>query len=188
VQKLMVAGAAFVAVAIVALLATDVRSQGGRSRAADRVGLSVRLEVQGVISGFFTEVSGLGSESEIIEHKVVDEKGREVVRKIPGRLKWQDISLKRGVTSNLDVWAWRKLVEVGDLKAARKDGSITVLNATLEPVAQWNFQKAWPSKVSGRSLDPDAASDAPGRSGVPRANAFVVEELTLTHEFIERAF
>jgi len=71
------------------------------------------FEVQGQVSGYFTEVSGLGSESEVIEQKVTNEKGIEIVKKIPGRLKWGDITLKRGITSNLDMWTWRKKVEEG---------------------------------------------------------------------------
>ena len=43
------------------------------------------IDVQGEIVGYFSEVSGLGSESEIIEQKVVNEKGIEIVKKIPGR-------------------------------------------------------------------------------------------------------
>jgi hypothetical protein len=35
------------------------------------VGFSFLLDVGGKISGFFTEVTGLGSENEIIEHKVM---------------------------------------------------------------------------------------------------------------------
>ena len=63
------------------------------------VGFHFGLNVSGQIEGFFTEVSGIGSEHEIVEHKVVSEDGRkEVVMKIPGRLKWENVTLKRGIT------------------------------------------------------------------------------------------
>jgi hypothetical protein len=53
----------------------------------------------GAVTGYFTEVSGLGSESEIVEHKIMAKGVKEpIVRKIPGRLKWGDIVLKRGIT------------------------------------------------------------------------------------------
>ncbi len=131
------------------------------------------IEVEGIISGFFTECSGLGSESEVIEHKVVGSKGKEVVRKIPGRLKWGDIVLKRGVTTNMDFWQWRKMVEDGDVAKARKNGSIIMYDQEGEEVARWNFQRGWPSKVSGPSVKSDG-------------NEVVVEELTIVHEYIER--
>ncbi|MFN8375297.1 MAG: phage tail protein [Anaerolineae bacterium] len=131
------------------------------------------IEVQGKISGYFTECGGLGSEHEIIEHKIVDTKGREIVQKIPGRMKWQDISLKRGITKEMDIWKWRKQVEDGDVEGARRNGSIVMFDQGLKEVARWNFERAWPTKVTGPSLQADS-------------NAFGVEEMTLVHEGITR--
>lgn len=130
------------------------------------------IDIQGVIAGFFTECSGLGSETEIVEHKVVKD-GVEVVMKIPGRLKWENIVMKRGITSNMDIWAWRKQVETGDVAGARRDGSIIMYDQTLSEVARWNFIRGWPSKVTGPSVKSDS-------------NEIGVEELTITHEYIER--
>jgi phage tail-like protein len=63
------------------------------------------IEVSGIIEGFFTEASGLGSEQEIVEQKVVSADGKQqLVKKIPGRLKWGDMTLKRGITDNMDFW------------------------------------------------------------------------------------
>ena len=114
------------------------------------------LDVQGTVTGFFTECSGLGSEHEVVEHKVVNEKGQQVVQKIPGRLKWNDITLKRGVTSLIDIWEWRKLVEDGDIQTARKNGTVTMYDQSLNPVARWDFTNAWPSKVTGPSTKSDS--------------------------------
>lgn len=137
------------------------------------VGFHFALDVQGVIKGYFTEVSGIGSETEVAEQKVVNEKGIQVVLKVPGRLKWGDITLKRGLTSNMDLWKWRKLVEDGDVKSSRKNGSIIMFDQSLKPVAQWDFKNAWPSKISG----PNPKSDS---------NELQVEEITIVHEYIAR--
>jgi phage tail-like protein len=137
------------------------------------VGCQFSLEVQGVITGYFTEVSGLGSEHEIIEHKVVNEKGQEVVMKIPGRLKWENITLKRGITSSMDIWDWRKQVEDGDVQGARKNGSIVMYDQSYSQVARWNFANAWPSKITGPSLN-------------AQNNEFGIEEMVIVHEGIER--
>ena len=131
------------------------------------------LEVQGTITGYFTECSGIGSENEVVVQNVVNEKGVEVVLKVPGRLKWGDITLKRGITSSLDLWEWRTMVEEGNVAGARKDGSIVMFDQALAEVARWNFNQAWPSKLSG---------PAPKSDG----NEFVVEELTIVHEYIKR--
>ena len=137
------------------------------------VGFHFAIDIQGVIKGFFTECSGLGSEHEVIEHKVVNETAQEIVQKIPGRLKWENITLKRGITSNMDIWKWRKQVEDGDVKGARKNGSIIMYDQALAEVARWNFERAWPVKVTG----PQPKSDS---------NEAGTEELTITHEYIAR--
>ena len=143
------------------------------SREDPLVSFHFAFEVQDEITGYFTEVSGLGSETELIEQKYVNEKGIEIVKKIPGRLKWGDITLKRGITSNLDMWNWRKIVEEGKVNSARKNGSIVMYDQELKEKARWNFTNAWPTKISG----PAPKSDS---------NEIGVEELTIAHEMIER--
>jgi phage tail-like protein len=137
------------------------------------VGFHFSVDIQDMVTGYFTECSGLGSEHESIEHKVVTEKGQEVVIRLPGRLKWENIVLKRGITGNMDVWKWRKLVEEGKMEDARHDGSIVMYDQELNEVARWNFKSAWPLKVTG----PQPKSDS---------NEIGIEELTIAHEYIER--
>ena len=137
------------------------------------VGFHYGIEVQGVVNGYFTECSGIGSENELIEHKVVDEKGRESIQKIPGRLKWQDITLKRGITSNMDIWDWRDQIVEGKVDDARKNGSIVMFDQAGDEVARWNFENAWPLKVSGPAMKADS-------------NEFGIEELVITHEGLYR--
>jgi phage tail-like protein len=138
------------------------------------VGFNFMIDVGGRITGYFTEVSGLGSENEVIEQKVVNEKGVEVVLKIPGRLKWGDVTLKRGITANLDMWDWRQLVVDGKAKDARMNGSIVMFNREGAETARWDFINAWPLKISG----PSPKSDS---------NEIGIEELTITHEAIKRS-
>ena len=137
------------------------------------VGFHFAVDIQGVIAGYFTECTGLGSENELIEHKAITPKGQEVVIKVPGRLKWENITLKRGITSSMDIWKWRKQVEDGDVEGSRRDGSIVMYNQKLEETARWNFERAWPLKVTG----PQPKADS---------NEIGVEELTIAHEYIER--
>jgi len=128
----------------------------------------------GAVTGYFTEVSGLGSESEVVEHKIIAKGAKEsLIRKIPGRLKWGDITLKRGITKNLDFYDWRKKVEQGSVEAARLDGTIIMYDQTMTPIAEWNFFKGWPSKITGPSLAADS-------------NAVGIEEITIVHEGIKR--
>jgi phage tail-like protein len=144
------------------------------SRGTDPViGFSFSLDVQGTLQGYFTEIGGLGSETEIVEHKVVDPQGRDLIQKIPGRLKFTDVTLKRGVTSLKDIWDWRKMVEDGNIVGARKNATITMYDQSLNAVARWNLTNAWPTKVSGPSIQSDS-------------NAFGVEEVSITFEMLIR--
>ncbi len=128
----------------------------------------------GAVTGYFTEVSGLGSESEVVDHKIMAKGAKEpIIRKIPGRLKWGDITLKRGITKNMDFYKWRQQVEQGKVDAARLDGTVIMYDQNLTPVASWEFYKAWPSKISGPQLTSDS-------------NAVGVEELVIVHEGIKR--
>jgi phage tail-like protein len=137
------------------------------------VGFNYALSVDGLITGYFAEVSGIGSENEIVEHKVVDGSGKESVQKLPGRLKWSDVTLKRGITSSMDMWNWRKMVEDGNVAGARKNFSIMLFDQTYAVKAQWDFINGWPAKIEV----PAATSTA---------NAGAVESITIVHEGMVR--
>lgn len=133
------------------------------------LGFTFQLQLEGAVAGFFAECSGIGSEHELVEQKVVDEMGHELVRKIPGRLKWTDITLKRGITSDMAIWEWRQQAVEGKVKDARKNCTVTMMNRDYTPAAIWHFHNAWPIKVTGPNLQADS-------------NDFGVEELTIVHE------
>jgi len=122
---------------------------------------------------YFTEVSGLDAQHEVVEHKVVTDTGQEVVQMIPGRISWSEVTLKKGITADLGFWTWRDLVTQGDLDSARNTVTITMYDRNYTEVTTWTLFNAWPSKLSGPSL----ASDS---------NDFTVEELTLVHEGMRR--
>jgi hypothetical protein len=73
---------------LVPALAPD--SQSNVAQAIDLpdplVSFHFRLDLEGTPVGYFTECSHIGSESEVVEHKVVDEGGNEIIRKVPGKL------------------------------------------------------------------------------------------------------
>ncbi len=110
------------------------------------------LQVDGALSGLFTHVGGLGSENEVVELKAVKD-GKEIVQVQPGRLKWNPISLKRGITTSLDIWDWRQKVVEGKMGDARKPASIIAYSSDGTAVAKWDMVNAWPSKVTGPEFD-----------------------------------
>ena len=107
------------------------------------------VEFSGEVVGAFRECTGMGSENEVVEYKASGEKGEAIIHKVPGRLKWNNITLKRGITDAMDMWKWRQLIEKGQIDDARKNGSIKMFNQKGEEIARWNFIKAWPSKLVG---------------------------------------
>jgi len=132
------------------------------------------LEMEGNLTGFFTQVGGIGSETEVVQQKVVSETGETLIMQIPGRLTWTPVTLKRGVTSNIDVWKWRQKVVDGDIKGARINCSIVAYSQDNKEIARWNFVNAWPSKIVGPELDAGSTN-------------YMIEDMTIVHEGVVRA-
>jgi len=131
------------------------------------------LEVTGKLTGAFREVTNLGSENAVVEDKSRGSGGKYIIKKIPGTLKWNDITLKQGMTDDMAMWTWRKQVEDGDIEGARSNGSITMYDTKGDAVARWEIKSCWPSKLSGPA-------------GKADGNEVAVQELVLTHEGYER--
>ncbi|MGB0639795.1 MAG: phage tail protein [Myxococcota bacterium] len=134
------------------------------------------LEIQGVINdnkvivGGFKTVSGMDSETEIIEFK----QGNDlIVRKKPGRTTYSNIVLERGYTATDDLWQWRKNIEDG--KIDRRAGSVIILDQDGQSeVARYNFYEGWPCKWNAPEMDADASSMA-------------IEKIEISIEKVERA-
>jgi phage tail-like protein len=134
---------------------------------------SFHVELDGVDIGAFKECSGVDSETEIIEYKETTKEGKLIIRKLPGAMKWADITLKKSIDSRKDLWDWRAEVERGDIDAARRNGSVVLYDSTHAEVARWNFFSGWPSKWKGADLNAGE-------------NSVAVEEVTITHEGLIR--
>lgn len=132
-----------------------------------------QLDVSGKITGFFQDVSGIGSETTVVSQDATDINGNPIVQKLPGRLVWTDVTLSRGITASTEIWEWRKEVEEGKMNDARRNCSITLMDASNNPAARWDFVNAWPSKVTGPEI----------KAG---SNDFAIEQVTLVHEGMER--
>lgn len=131
------------------------------------------LEIDGITQARFRECAGLTSESQVIEYKEADKNGNVIIKKVPGVLKWSDITLKRGITDIMELWDWRKMVEDGYVEKARKNGSIVLYNQSNEEIARWNVVDCWPMKISGPQLNANN-------------NDIAVEEVVLAHEGLQR--
>lgn len=134
------------------------------------------LEIQGIINdtkvivGGFKSVSGMDSETEVIEFKQGNDM---VVRKKPGRTTYSNIVLERGYTATDDLWQWRKNIEDG--KIDRRSGSVIILDQDGQSeVARYNFYEGWPCKWFVPDMDADKSSMA-------------IEKVEIAIEKVERA-
>ena len=112
------------------------------------------LEIDGTsdaVAGF-TEVGGINMETDVVEYREGSDSA--TVRKLPGLRKYGNITLKRGYTSNTELWDWRKTVIDGATE--RKSGAIVLLNEAREPSMRWEFSDAWVSKYEGPALNSTA--------------------------------
>jgi phage tail-like protein len=131
------------------------------------------VEFQGQVQGAFRECTGLGSNNEVVDYKASGPKGEYIMKKVPGRMTWQPITLKRGITDAMDMWKWRQIVEEGKVDEARKNGSIVMFNQQGKEVARWDFVNAWPSKITGPTANANA-------------NEIAIEEMEIVHEGYKR--
>jgi phage tail-like protein len=101
------------------------------------------------VSGSFSEVSGL----EVSQDPILYRNGSEDItqRKVPGLKKFADITLKRGITGHVGFWNW--VVEALNGKVRRTSGSILLLDENRNEVMRWNFDRAWPCKYTGPTLN-----------------------------------
>lgn len=106
------------------------------------------VEAAGLLSGGFSECTGLNQETDAIEYR----EGNEdiTVRKLPGLRKYSNITLKRGVVVGQEFLEWRRSVESGDID--RREISIILLDEQRTEKVRYNLSNAWPSKWTGPEL------------------------------------
>ena len=130
------------------------------------------VEVDGVELGRFNEVSGLQIDVEVEEYTEGGENG--FVHKLPGRMKWPNLVLKRGITKEDVFMSWLH-DSVGDGMATRngKSKRTTAAVTLLGPdgvtrLRSWSVVDAMPIRWTGPSFASDSTSAA-------------VEELEIAH-------
>ena len=117
--------------------------------------------------GGFSECSGLDLTLQPEEYKEGGNNGG--VLQFASRASWTHLTLKRGVTTNTDLWDWHYSFVEGNGK--RRDGVVMLLDAARGPVQAWYFRRGLPVKYSGPSL---SASQ----------NSVAIESIEIAHEGI----
>ena len=123
------------------------------------------VDVDGELIGRFTEVNGLQLEIDVEEF---EEGGvNSFVHKLPGRMKWPNITLKRGITQSDNLFTWMQkssgegFSAEGD-KVTRSTLGITMLSQNGSALREWQVEGAIPIKWTGPSFaatDDDALTE-----------------------------
>jgi phage tail-like protein len=127
-----------------------------------------QVEIEGIEAGF-AEVVVPDAEIEVVEYREGTDKVSST-RKLPGRVRYGDVVLRRGVTNALDLYAWFDAVRDGNL--VRRDVTIVLLDAERAPVRRWRLSRAYPIKYTGPTLS-------------AKGNEVVIEEVVLSCEGLE---
>lgn len=120
----------------------------------------------------FTSVTGLGAENNIIEYRDGDEKQLSL-RKMPGLITTNDVTLTRGMSEDMDMWNWI----VATANAHEDDYKMTVIIELLgrdrKGVMAWELGNAWVQAYTAGDLD-------------AKADEVAIEEMVVTYETIKR--
>ncbi|MFP2896536.1 phage tail protein [Corallococcus sp. 4LFB] len=110
---------------------------------------SFLVELDGLVTGGFTQVEGLESALEVQDYAEGGNNG--YVHKLLGPVTSPNLVLVHGLTELDTLWAWYDAVSRGALQ--RKNGTLMLLDARRTPVMWWEFHGAIPVKWVGPSFD-----------------------------------
>jgi phage tail-like protein len=113
----------------------------------------------------FTECTGLDMTLDLEDYNEGGNNG--TVLKFPKRVKYAEITLKKGITKNTELFDWFYGFTQGAGK--RKDGVITLRDSRQRPHTVWGFRRGLPTQYKGPQLNAQQSSVA-------------VYSITITHE------
>lgn len=129
-----------------------------------------------------SKVGGLKRSADVIEYK---QGGDAVTRKGLGRVKYEPITLERGITHDRDFEEWADAAQVLDkgspsnsLKNLRRQVRIELLNEAGQPVHRYTVHRCWVSEFQGLA-DLDAGGNAIAIEHIKLENEGWEHDLTL---------
>ena len=125
-----------------------------------------RVEFDGLTVGSFSEVSGLTADGDSMDYR----EGTDIpltVRKLMALRKYPNIVMKRGYTTNDELWTWYRNISNGI--ADRRNGSIILMDEERNEVMRWNVENAWINKIEAPTFN-------------ATANEVAIESCELVHE------
>jgi phage tail-like protein len=134
-------------------------------------GYNFRLEIMNATAGHFIECSGINAKVEPISYR--ESGNNQIVHRLPGKVTYEEVELKYGLTDNTLIWDWFE----NGLKGVvdRRNVSIILLDSkgSIEEM-RWNLINAWPTEWRSARLNTLGGETA-------------VEYLKLIFESVERS-
>ena len=132
-----------------------------------------------------SKVSGLKRTSDVIDYI---EGGNAIILKGLGRMKYEPITLERGITFDTDFETWANAPQVLDkgspstsLANLRKEVRIDLLNEEAQPVHRYNVHRCWVSEFQALP-DLDAGQNGVAIEHIILQNEGWERDLTLTEQ------
>ena len=110
------------------------------------VGYSFGLEIDGVAVRAIHEVSGLMTAPDVAELEPTTRQTASSEKRVPGRAKWGEITLTRGLTADASFAKWFNTARSSAKVAERKRGAIVVYDYEGQPVVTYSIINMWPKK------------------------------------------
>ena len=133
-----------------------------------------------LVDGIFLDCKGFKCSQEVIEVcEVTSEqwgkakKGMVRRTKLPGNVKTDNITLRRGLMSSLVLWKWFEEIQNGNWAKQRRDGSLKIYNQKSEPQAHFQFFNGWATSYSLSELSANSTD-------------YEIEELEIACEVFKR--
>lgn len=130
-----------------------------------------RVELDGIETAAFSDATVPDSSTDAVDYREGTDPTHQ--RKLSGLTKFGNVTLKKGITDNLDLYDWRKTVEQTGAVTARKNVSLILVDEEGNDKSRWDIVHAWPTKY-----DPSDFS--------AKGNEVLIETLEIVHEGISR--
>ncbi|HEY8547897.1 MAG TPA: phage tail protein [Acidimicrobiales bacterium] len=120
---------------------------------------AVVLEADGQELARFNELVAITSEVDLVELREGTEPDQP--HRLPGRGRPPSVVLRRPFTVDTTLATWHEGVRTGDHHAARRNAGLVLYEAAGRPVARFELEHAWPTKleVAARADDPGILSE-----------------------------
>lgn len=130
---------------------------------------SFRVNWGGQKNILFQEVSGLDTETQVIEYRHSNSPQYSTI-KMPGIKKFGNVTMKKGIfRKDDDFWKWYSSITMNTTE--RITVVVQLLDESGKPTMTWTLANAWPTKISSPTLKSDG-------------NEVAIQTIEIAHEGI----